>query len=305
MLSLLIGIAAAAGASSLYSVGIAVQALDARGMHADHALRLALAGQLLRRGRWLAGTALTILGWPLQILALAYAPLVVVQPSLAFGLLVLLAAGERLLDEHAGRRELLAVCAIVAGVAGVAALAPEHTTTHAGTLTLVIVLSAIALGGTAPYLLRAAGRSQPNVTMLGAGAGFAWSGVVSKFVSDAVSRGHWAGALAWAAGSAIASGVALLSEMSALQERPAILVAPVVFVVQIVVPIAAAPLLFRENILRTPASGLPMIVCLAVLLAGTVVLARSPLLLTITGGGDGALRRSDERRQRHAAQPLG
>lgn len=278
MVSLLIGIAAAAGASSLYSLGIAIQALDAREQHRDHALRAALAVQLLRRRRWLAGTALTILGWPLQILALAYAPLVVVQPSLAFGLLVLLAAAERLLDEHAGRRELLAVCAIILGVAGVAALAPAHSTTHAPTGTLLVVLSAIALGAAAPYVLRAAGRSMPSAAMLGAGIAFAWSGLVSKFVSDAVSGGHWAAAVGWAAATAIASALALLSEMSALQERPAIVVAPIVFVVQVVVPIAAAPALFDERI------GLAMILSLAVLLAGAVTLARSPLLLALTGG---------------------
>ena len=45
---------------------------------------------------------MTVLGWPLQIIALAYAPLVVVQPALASGLLVLLLAGERLLGERAG-----------------------------------------------------------------------------------------------------------------------------------------------------------------------------------------------------------
>ena len=45
---------------------------------------------------------MTVLGWPLQIVALAYAPLVVVQPALASGLLVLLLAGERLLGESPG-----------------------------------------------------------------------------------------------------------------------------------------------------------------------------------------------------------
>ena len=57
-----------------------------------------------------------MLGWPLQLLALSLAPLVVVQPALALGLPVLMVMGERMLGERAGRREYLAVGAIVLGV---------------------------------------------------------------------------------------------------------------------------------------------------------------------------------------------
>ena len=53
---------------------------------------------------------------PLQIVALMLAPLVVVQPALAAGLLVLMLLSERLLGEHAGRYEHLAVWAIVVGL---------------------------------------------------------------------------------------------------------------------------------------------------------------------------------------------
>src|SRR5579872_7358857 len=127
MLSLLIGIALAAAASTLYSLGIAVQALEARDASHDHTLRISLLTHLARRMRWVLGTGMTVIGWPLQILALAYAPLVVVQPALASGLVVLLVAGERLLGERPGRREHLSVAAILAGVAGIAALAPAHS----------------------------------------------------------------------------------------------------------------------------------------------------------------------------------
>ena len=61
-----------------------------------------------------------MLGWPLQVLALSLAPLVVVQPALAMGLLVLLVVAERMLGEHAGRTEHIAMGAIVVGVVCVA-----------------------------------------------------------------------------------------------------------------------------------------------------------------------------------------
>ena len=288
MVSLLVGVLLAAGASTLYSLGIAVQALDARETPPQHALRLSLLTQLVRRARWLAGTAMTVAGWPLQILALAFAPLVVVQPALASGLLVLLLAGERLLGEPPGRRELASIAAIVAGVAGIAALAPRHTTHHVHGVSVYIVLSLLGVAAFTPFLLQLAGRTMANVTMVGAGLGFAWSGLVNQFVADAARNGHWGTAASWAVGAAAAALVGLTCEMSALQRRPAILVAPVVFVVQTLIPVLLAPLVVHSSFLDSPLSGVPLLGCLFVLLGGATVIARSPALLAISGGREQA-----------------
>src|ERR1039457_3224503 len=104
MLSLLIGIALASGASTLYSLGIAVQSLDARVSAREHALRISLLTHLATRARWLFGTGMTAIGWPLQILALSSVPLVVVQPALASGLLGPLLLRGGVLGGAAGRR---------------------------------------------------------------------------------------------------------------------------------------------------------------------------------------------------------
>lgn len=286
MVSLLIGIALAAGASALYSLGIAIQALDARDVSPRHALRISLLTHLIRRVRWLFGTGMTVLGWPLQIFALTFAPLVVVQPALASGLLVLLLAGERLLGERPGRRELLSVAAIVAGVGGIAGLAPHHSTSHVHGIAIVLVLTLLGAAAFTPFLLQLAGRPIANATMIGAGLGFAWSGLVNQFVADAAENGHWGTAIAWAVGAALAAVVGLMCEMSALQRRPAILVAPVVFVVQTLVPVGLAPLVVHASFLDSPLSGVPLLGCLLVLLCGATVIARSPALLAISGPRD-------------------
>src|ERR1017187_8622130 len=105
MVDLVLGIGAAVGASTLYSLGIALQAMDAKeAPHGEH-LRLALAWGLVRRSRWLLGTGLSILGWPLQLVALLLAPLVVVQPALAAGPLALMFLAESMLGGPAGRYE--------------------------------------------------------------------------------------------------------------------------------------------------------------------------------------------------------
>jgi drug/metabolite transporter (DMT)-like permease len=271
----------------LYSVGIALQAVDAREAPHEEHLRVALALGLLKRMRWLMGTGLSLLGWPLQVLALALAPLVVVQPALAAGLLVLLLISERMLDERAGRYEFFAVSAIVLGVVGAALCAPPTHHGHAGErLTITIVLVGLGLASLLPYLLRVLGRAYAEVTMLGAGIAFGWGAVTTKLAADDLtgSHIHLLRAGLWALSTAAASGVGVLSEMSALQSRPAIQVAPVVFVTQTVIPLLLAPLLLGESFADTPLGGVPLSASLALLVVGAALLARSPLLLALMAG---------------------
>jgi FtsH-binding integral membrane protein len=287
MVELVLGIGAALGASAFYSLGIALQAVDAKQAPHEEHLRLALVRGLLKRARWLMGTGLSILGWPLQVLALGLAPLVVVQPALAAGLLVLLYFGRRMLGEHAGRSEHLATLAIVLGVAGAAVFAPPRSSSEtAGHLVITLVLLGLALASLLPYLLRAFGRSRAELTMVCAGLAGGWSGVATKLASDDLfnHHQHLLVAALWGLSTAAASAVGVLSEMSALQSRPAIQVAPVVFVTQTVVPVALAPVLFGERFTATPLGGVPLGVSLAVLIAGAALLARSPLLLALMEG---------------------
>jgi hypothetical protein len=281
-MDLVLGIVAAVAASSLYSLGIALQAMDAREAPQEEHLRLALAWGLVRRSRWLLGTGLSIMGWPLQVVALLLAPLVVVQPALAAGLVLLMLLGERMLGERAGRAEYVAVTLIVLGVVGAALTAPPRSTAHGSEdLKITVVLVALGAASLLPYLLNAFNRSFAEATMLGAGLAFGWSAVATKLASDDLAGGHLVVAGAWALSTAAASGVGALSEMSALQSRPAIQVAPVVFVTQTAVPLVLAPLLLGEHFGGTPLGGVPLAMSLALLVLGAALLARSPLLLEL------------------------
>jgi hypothetical protein len=310
MVDLVLGIGAAVGASTLYSLGVALQALDAKEAPHEEHLRLALARNLVSRARWLAGTGMSILGWPLQIVALLLAPLVVVQPALGAGLLVLMFFAQRMLGERAGRYEHLTMGAIVVGVIGAGLTAPPLGGTDASDLTITIVLVALALASLLPYVFHTFERRPPvTLTILGAGLGFAWSGVATKLASDDLAQGRLLVALAWGLSTAAASGVAVLSEMSALQERPAIQVAPVVFVTQTVVPVALAPFLFGERFSATPLGGVPLALSLIVLIAGAAFLERSPLLLALMEGestnraSDSASRPSEPSQEAIRANP--
>jgi drug/metabolite transporter (DMT)-like permease len=259
----------------LYNASIAFQALEAREVPGEHSLRPSLIGRLLRNRRWLGATALGLLGWPLEIAALLLAPLTVVQPCLASGLVLLLWLGSKRLGEAPGRREAAAVAAIVVGLAGVAWAAPERTTEHAGTGAIALALGLVAIPIAAPYLLRGRASVLGLLAVVSAGCGYAWTAIASKLLTDELAAGTLLVAVAWLATAAASEGLALLSEMSALQRRPATHVAPVMFAVQVLVPVLLAPLIFGESWSTTPLGGVALVAFMAVAVGGTILLAGS------------------------------
>lgn len=272
---LALGIVAAVGASCLYNTSIALQALEAREVPGEHSLRPSLIGRLIRNRRWLGATGLGLLGWPLEIAALLLAPLTVVQPCLASGLILLLWLGATRLGEAPGRREALAVAAIIVGLAGVAWAAPDRSTDHAGTGAIALALGLVAIPIAAPYALRGRAIAVGLLPVISAGFGYAWTGIASKLLTDELATGALLVAIAWLAIAAASEGLALLSEMSALQRRPATHVAPVMFAVQVLVPVLLAPLIFGESWGSTPLGGVALVAFMAISVAGTMLLAGS------------------------------
>ena len=282
-----LGIVAAIAASALYNASIALQALEAREVATEHSLRPSLLGRLVRNRRWLGATALGLAGWPLEIGALLLAPLTVVQPCLASGLILLLWLGAKKLGERPGRREWIAVAAIVLGVLGVALAAPDRTTDHAGAGAIALALVLIAIPIAAPYVLRTRFGDSPHqsgvkigsalgtLAVISAGCGYAWTAIASKLLTDELAAGSLLVAVVWLATAGASEGLALLSEMSALQRRAATHVAPVMFAVQVLVPVALAPLIFGESWSSTPLGGAVLAASIAVAVAGTVLLAGS------------------------------
>jgi drug/metabolite transporter (DMT)-like permease len=270
-----LGIIAAVGASVLYNTSIALQALQVRGAHHEHSLRPSLLAKLVRNKRWLGATLLGLIGWPLEIVALLFAPLTVVQPCLASGLIVLLWLGVKRLGETPGRREYLAVVAIVGGVAGVAWAAPERTTEHADTWAIALALAVVAIPIALPYLLRRRAVAAGMIAVISAGCGYAWTAIASKLLTDELSAGALLVAVAWLATAVASEALALLSEMSALQKRPATHVAPVMFAFQVLVPVILAPLIFMEKWSGTPLDGGALVFFMLVALVGVVLLAGS------------------------------
>ena len=275
---------AAFAASAAYNVAIALQALEARDVPEEHGLRLSLLLRLLRRPRWLAGAALNFLGWPLQTVALLLAPLTLVQPCLAAGLLLLLAIGSRQLHEHVGRREVIAIAMIITGVVVLAIASPHRSEGDAGAGTLFVVLGILGAVALLPYLMSRFRRTTGLPVAVSAGMAFAWSGISTKLLSDALSTGNWTGIIGWAAATGLAAALGTASEMTALQSRGATEVAPLVFVTQLLVPALLAPVLVQESWDSTPLGGLVLVVGLLIVSAGSFLLASSRIVQAFTAG---------------------
>src|SRR4051812_25214052 len=95
-----LGLAVALVAAGCYETSYAIQALEARALPERRGPRPSLLVELAGRPRWLGAIALAVAGFGLQIAALGLAPLTVVQPAVASGLLLLLYLGVRVLGER-------------------------------------------------------------------------------------------------------------------------------------------------------------------------------------------------------------
>lgn len=271
---LALGAVAAVTASALFSLGLILQSLEARTVPHDHALRLSLIRQLLGRPRWVVGAALMVLGFGLHVIALLFAPLTVVQPALAAGLVVLLVAGARTEGEPVGTRERTAVVALSLGVVALTLTSPERTIASPDAVTLVLVLGALAGVAVLPVVL-AHQRPSGLMVTIGAGAAYSLTGLTTKLLSDAASAGDVGLAALWLVVTAVGAMLALLDQTTGLQRQGATKVGVTIYVMPVVVPVLLAPVLVGEAWSDSPGGGLPLAVALAVVCAGAAALSTS------------------------------
>lgn len=282
---LAVGLLCGIAASVLFNLGIALQAIEARAAPARESLRVSLLTNLLRRPRWIAGLLLGALGVPLEVVAFATAPFVVIEPILACGLLVLLFAGVRLLGERPSAAAVLGVVAIIAGTALVAWGAPPHNEQHRGPAAVVAVMALLVLVSLVPFALRGSRWDNALVPNLGSACGFAATNVAAKLLADDLGGNHYPEAAGWLAVAAFAGVGATITGMTALQRRPATTVVPISTAVQTFLPVALEPLFLTESWRAAELEGGVLLVGLLVLLLGTVLVARTRSVSTLTAGG--------------------
>ena len=281
MSSVVAGVALAALASVLFNLAIVIQAREAREIPQELGLHVSLIGRLLRRPRWLLGAALGLMAFPLQTIALLWAPLTAVQPADAAGLLVLLFLGSRMLHERVGRREVAAVVSIVAGIVILTIAAPKRQVTQVDAADVILPMLAVAAIALAPLLGRRWIGAGSLAVVVGSGFAFALGAFCAKIVADAIDRKAW-GAMVVALGlAAVAALVGTLSEQTALQRRQATQVAPIIFAIELLVPVALAVLVVGEDWERSSTIGI--VAALALVVGGALSLARTPTVARLLG----------------------
>src|SRR5579875_1925950 len=212
------GIIVALAAAVANAFAIVLQAAESRRSPREQSARAALLIGLARRPRWLAGTGLMMLAWPLQIFAVA-----------RIGL-----------RERVGRSELLGASAIVVGVSVVVWAAPRHTVENPAAARIAAPLALVGMAALVAYLLGRGGRRAQLALVIGAGLAYAWVDFANKLLADELSNARWGLAAIWMAATLAFGALAFLEETSALQLRPAVTVAPVVGAVHDPLPVLMA-----------------------------------------------------------------
>lgn len=268
------GLVAALLAAVCFNAGAALQAAEARRAPVEKSRRLALLVLLARRPRWVLGIATAAAGVAFQLYAFHHASFVVVQATLAAGLLVLLGAGAAFLGEAVSRREVAAVCAMGAGIALVAWGAPRHAEAHR-TDGAILVVAALALVAAVPFARRS--RPQPGAVVAAcAGFAVAASNIATKAMSDGLAGARAGSWLPWLLAAGATAVVGLLANTSALQRSPATRVVPISFAVQTFLPIVLGPLFLLERWGTARLGGAPLAAGLLLVLGGVAIVASRP-----------------------------
>jgi drug/metabolite transporter (DMT)-like permease len=251
------GVAAAVAAALLFSLSMVLQKREAEQVARGGVWILA---SLARRPAWLLALALQLAGFALQSWALTRAPVTVVEPVVAGGLVFVVLFALLVLRERPGRQELsgtlllaLGLGLLVSNFQTVSAFrrVSEHDLGLATAAALGLTLLLVALAR-APFANRAA-------LLLGTAAG------VGQGMSDAMNRlaGAWweprAGwipprSMGWLATALLAffGLIGLVVAQNALRRYRANSVVPCILGAQVVIPIAVASALFGERMPDAP-----------------------------------------------------
>ena len=241
---------------------------------------LALAGSLVTSPRWLAGFALMLCGLGLQVLALMFAPVTVVQPVIASGVAIVLVLSRIVLHERLGRGEyacvgVMAVSVILLALSADGAAAVGFAVSGARMAAVAIPTCLAALAAAAS----ASGSGPRKHARPATGVSYGVAALAIKALSGALRHAHGAGAVSAVVASpylyvmAACSAAGLLLFQTALQRCRISIVAPVSNVLGSIYFMVAGTWLFHE---RLPADPARLALRLAgILIAGVVVVLLS------------------------------
>jgi drug/metabolite transporter (DMT)-like permease len=268
------GLLLATLAAVFFAVGAVLQheAADLSRTPTGLSLRL-----LVRRRRWMLGQAATMLGTASQVAALALAPVAVVQPMLAAGLVV--ALGLRAIRTKLAplRLELIGAALTTGGLAVFLIAAQPARGAHEDPPSSVAVLIAVVLSVALVAGATLFGHGAHGALACGAAAGIA-AGIGAVLISVGIrslQEGGWVHAFAGVAvwGAVVVAVVAILGGQQAYARGSLAWSLPALILLDPLAAIPAARLLLGERL--EPGHAAVWLPAAAVAAVGVVVLART------------------------------
>jgi drug/metabolite transporter (DMT)-like permease len=194
----------------------------------DVSLRRPIASAVgLFRSKWFTiGMLVALVAWTFHVLALALAPLSLVQAIIAGGLVFLTVLAERWFGFTVGTRQWAGVGLMALGLVLLAVTLPQHGGAHASySLAAMIAFeSALLAIGTFLVLSRKLGSHEHHGVMLGTAAGilFGVSDVAIKALTGAVGAGVTGLLSPWLVTCILASVIAFYASARGLQKGEAV-----------------------------------------------------------------------------------
>ena len=266
------GLLLALGSAALINLGFLLQH---RGLarRPPGGLATALRAALHNR-TWLAGQAIGWIGFAAQIVAVAIAPLALVQAFAAGGLALSVPLAAGIFSHRITRRQLLAVLLMAAALAvlpiGFSAGA-DHLDTHALIATSALVLAAAAA---------LAACKRPWLRAVAAGACY---GIADAAIKAVATNWHVHGAAAlwsgWTVLAALATFAGFLAFQAALQSGDAISSISLMNALAALVALACGTIAFGERLGTSPTALVAHGLAIAVILGCVPVLAAAQLRL--------------------------
>src|SRR3954463_5166965 len=270
----LAGLLLAALAAVLFALGAVLQheAADLSRTAGGLSLR-----RLVKRRRWMLGQAATMLGTGTQVAALAVAPVAVVQPMLAVGLVV--ALGIRAVRTRMApvKVELIGAALTTGGLAVFLLAAQPQQGPHLPPPSSVAVIAAVVVSIALVAGATLFGHGAHGALACGAAAGIA-AGIGAVLISVGVrslQEGGWVHALGGVAlwGAVVVSVVAIVGGQQAYARGRLAWSLPALILLDPLAAVPAARLLLGERL--EPGHAVIWLPAAAVAAVGVVILART------------------------------
>lgn len=282
-LSVVLALLLAATAAACNAAGDVLQRSSARHERSDPRESVKLLARLLRRPRWLLGLFAGVVGLVLHIGALSVGELSIVQPLLVLELPLAVLGSALFLGQRLTARDLGAIAVLCAGLvlfvsflgpSGGRRLGVPALTWTVGVAVVVAVVVALTVWG-----WRSQNDVRGGLLSAASGAGYGLTGVFFATAGAVLQDGGVPALLtSWPLWAAVVSGgVSFYLLQNALAAGNLVAVDPGVVLANPLVAVAWGLLVFEERA-RTGWALVGTVAGAALLVAGVVLLARSPAL---------------------------